>query len=221
MAERCTREGPRAKNANCRRDAVSCPGRPCAAPSAPSCSLAAAAALAPALARRPRARAPPKSTGEAWQIIPLPQSSLVVARDGLAPRRDRRRVADERRDRVAPAVRRPGVRRRRGPALLQPRRRGPRRASPARSRMPSPGTRAARARSRSSSSATCIPISWTGATSRIARKLREQSAAREMEKHYTKAQILEAYLNDIHFGHGWYGVDAASRHYFGHAARRS
>ena len=52
----------------------------------------------------------------------------------------------------------------------------------------------------------------------ISRKLREQAAAREMEKHYTKAQILEAYLNQIDFGHGWSGVDAASRHYFGKPA---
>ncbi len=52
----------------------------------------------------------------------------------------------------------------------------------------------------------------------IARKLREQSAAREMERHYNKEQILEAYLNQISFGHGWYGVEAAARHYFGKGA---
>ncbi|HEU4640904.1 MAG TPA: PBP1A family penicillin-binding protein [Gemmatimonadaceae bacterium] len=52
----------------------------------------------------------------------------------------------------------------------------------------------------------------------IGRKLHEQAAAREMEKHYTKAQILEAYLNQIDFGHGWFGVEAASRHYFGKPA---
>lgn len=52
----------------------------------------------------------------------------------------------------------------------------------------------------------------------IGRKLREQQAAREMEKHYSKEQILEAYLNLILFGHGWYGVDAAARHYFGKSA---
>ena len=52
----------------------------------------------------------------------------------------------------------------------------------------------------------------------ISRKLREQDAAREMEKHYSKAQILEAYLNVIQLGHRWYGVDEASRHYFGHPA---
>ena len=54
----------------------------------------------------------------------------------------------------------------------------------------------------------------------IGRKLREQSAARDMERRYTKAQILEAYLNTIHFGHGWYGIDAAARHYFGKSASR-
>jgi membrane peptidoglycan carboxypeptidase len=52
----------------------------------------------------------------------------------------------------------------------------------------------------------------------ISRKLREQSAARQMEKHYSKAQILEAYLNQINFGHGWYGIESAARHYFGKAA---
>ena len=54
----------------------------------------------------------------------------------------------------------------------------------------------------------------------IGRKLREQSAARDMERRYTKAQILEAYLNTIHFGHGWFGIDAAARHYFGKPASR-
>jgi len=52
----------------------------------------------------------------------------------------------------------------------------------------------------------------------LGRKLAEQSAAREMEKHYNKDQILEAYLNQIGFGHGWYGVEMAARHYFGKSA---
>jgi len=54
----------------------------------------------------------------------------------------------------------------------------------------------------------------------LGRKLNEQAAAREMEKHYNKDQILEAYLNQIPFGHGWYGVESAARHYFGKSASK-
>ncbi|MDX2182662.1 MAG: biosynthetic peptidoglycan transglycosylase, partial [Gemmatimonadaceae bacterium] len=54
----------------------------------------------------------------------------------------------------------------------------------------------------------------------ISRKLREQSAAREMETHYSKEQILEAYLNVISFGRGIYGIESASRHFFGKPAAR-
>jgi len=54
----------------------------------------------------------------------------------------------------------------------------------------------------------------------LSRKLAEQSAAREMERHYTKDQILEGYLNQISFGHGWYGVEAAAQHYFGKSASK-
>ncbi len=52
----------------------------------------------------------------------------------------------------------------------------------------------------------------------VNRKLREQAAAREMERHYTKEQILEAYLNQISFGRGWHGIEMAARHYFGKGA---
>ena len=52
----------------------------------------------------------------------------------------------------------------------------------------------------------------------IARKLREQQAAREMERHYSKEQILEGYINQITFGHGWLGIESAARHYFGKRA---
>src|SRR5215204_2196325 len=52
------------------------------------------------------------------------------------------------------------------------------------------------------------------------RKLREQSAAREMEKHYSKEQILEAYINQIEYGHGWLGIEMAALHYFGKSASR-
>lgn len=52
----------------------------------------------------------------------------------------------------------------------------------------------------------------------ISRKLREQQAARDMEKRYSKAQILEAFLNQIPFGRGLLGVEMAARHYFGKPA---
>ncbi len=51
-----------------------------------------------------------------------------------------------------------------------------------------------------------------------ARKLREQQAAREMERHYSKEQILEAFLNQIPFGRGAYGIELAARQYFGKGA---
>lgn len=50
------------------------------------------------------------------------------------------------------------------------------------------------------------------------RKLREQQAAREMERHYSKEQILEAFLNQISFGRGAYGIEMAARQYFGKGA---
>ncbi len=50
------------------------------------------------------------------------------------------------------------------------------------------------------------------------RKLREQQAAREMERHYNKEQILEAFLNQIAFGRGAYGIEMAARQYFGKGA---
>jgi penicillin-binding protein 1A len=51
-----------------------------------------------------------------------------------------------------------------------------------------------------------------------ARKLREQQAAREMERHYNKEQILEAFLNQISFGRGAYGIEMGARQYFGKGA---
>ncbi len=50
------------------------------------------------------------------------------------------------------------------------------------------------------------------------RKLREQQAAREMEKHYNKEQILEAFLNQIAFGRGAYGIEMAARQFFAKSA---
>ncbi|WP_439646560.1 transglycosylase domain-containing protein [Sphingomonas soli] len=52
------------------------------------------------------------------------------------------------------------------------------------------------------------------------RKLREAVLALAMERKFTKDQILELYLNKVYFGGGAYGIDAASRKFFGHSADR-
>ena len=52
------------------------------------------------------------------------------------------------------------------------------------------------------------------------RKLREAILAIEVERHYTKAQILERYLNAVYFGDGAYGVETAAERYFGTSAAR-
>src|SRR5262249_45105308 len=49
----------------------------------------------------------------------------------------------------------------------------------------------------------------------ISRKFRELVLAEEMERRYTKQQILELYLNTINYGNGAYGIEAASQTYFG------
>ena len=47
------------------------------------------------------------------------------------------------------------------------------------------------------------------------RKLKEVILAAHIEREYTKDEILEFYLNKVYFGDGLYGVEAASRGYFG------
>src|SRR6266511_2903795 len=49
----------------------------------------------------------------------------------------------------------------------------------------------------------------------LERKLKEAMLALELERRYSKDRILEMYLNQIYFGHGAYGVEAAARTYFG------
>jgi penicillin-binding protein 1A len=50
------------------------------------------------------------------------------------------------------------------------------------------------------------------------RKLREAILALALERKFSKDQILELYLNKVYFGGGAYGIDAASRRFFGHGA---
>ena len=50
------------------------------------------------------------------------------------------------------------------------------------------------------------------------RKVREGVLALALERKFSKDQILELYLNRVYFGGGAYGIDAASRTFFGHGA---
>ncbi len=50
------------------------------------------------------------------------------------------------------------------------------------------------------------------------RKVKEGILALALERKYSKNQILELYLNRVYFGGGAYGVDAASRLFYGHSA---
>jgi 1A family penicillin-binding protein len=50
------------------------------------------------------------------------------------------------------------------------------------------------------------------------RKLREMWYAVQLERRYTKDEILEMYLNQIYYGHGAYGAEAAARLYYGKSA---
>jgi len=52
------------------------------------------------------------------------------------------------------------------------------------------------------------------------RKILEAFVARRIEDKFTKAQILESYLNRVYFGSGFYGIEAAARGYFGKPARQ-
>lgn len=49
----------------------------------------------------------------------------------------------------------------------------------------------------------------------FSRKIKEAFLSIELERRYTKEQILEVYLNHIYYGHGAYGVEAAAQTYFG------
>ena len=54
----------------------------------------------------------------------------------------------------------------------------------------------------------------------ITRKINEMSLAKELEKNFSKAEILEMYLNIIYFGNGAYGIENASQTYFGKPATK-
>jgi len=51
------------------------------------------------------------------------------------------------------------------------------------------------------------------------RKIEEMVLALEIERNYSKQEILTFYCNQVYMGHGQYGLEAAARHYFGKPAR--
>ena len=53
----------------------------------------------------------------------------------------------------------------------------------------------------------------------IGRKLAELWWALQIERRYTKEEILEIYVNNMYMGSGCFGVEAASKFYFGHSAK--
>jgi membrane peptidoglycan carboxypeptidase len=59
-----------------------------------------------------------------------------------------------------------------------------------------------------------IKILYLNSERTVTRKFREVFLAYRISKELTKEQILEGYLNTIYFGHGAYGVKAASKAYF-------
>jgi penicillin-binding protein 1A len=61
---------------------------------------------------------------------------------------------------------------------------------------------------------------YIGRERTFARKIRELLLARRLEQHLTKDEILFLYLNQINFGHARYGVQQASRYYFGRDVER-
>lgn len=176
-----------------------------------------AAGPAWALAQGRPAAPPPKSTGQAWQIISPPQSSLVYARDGSLIGE----IGPEWRTSVSIRTLPKYV----GEAFI---------AVEDKRFYQHNGVDVVGiagaikdnllGASRGASTITQLlvgnmhPDLVDRRDKSLSRKLHEQSAALEMERHYNKEQILEAFLNQINFGHGWYGVESASRHYFGKSA---
>jgi penicillin-binding protein 1A len=53
----------------------------------------------------------------------------------------------------------------------------------------------------------------------LSRKVNEALVSFEIERRYSKDQILVMYANEIYLGHGNYGIEAASRYYFGKSVR--
>ena len=64
----------------------------------------------------------------------------------------------------------------------------------------------------------CRMIDSQGRPRTLWNKIREVALALRIERHLSKSDILEAYLNRAYFGNGAYGIEAAARTYFGKPA---
>ncbi len=174
-----------------------------------------------------RAQAPPTpqparpSTGEAWRIIPLPQSTVVYARDGAMLGEFGRQVRTSVQLRTLPrhvptafiAVEDKRFYQHNGVDVVG--------IAGALKDAVTGGARGASTITQllvGNMHPDLIDRSERSGVAGVERKVREQKAALEMERQYSKEQILEAFLNTLDFGHGWFGIDAAARHYFGHPA---
>ena len=60
-----------------------------------------------------------------------------------------------------------------------------------------------------------IKIELNAPQKSLTRKVREALVANTLERRYSKDQILELYLNRVYYGHGAYGIGAATKTYFG------
>ncbi|MFP4623600.1 MAG: penicillin-binding protein 1A [Gemmatimonadota bacterium] len=58
-------------------------------------------------------------------------------------------------------------------------------------------------------------IEEVGFDQSLRRKLRELHVAVDLESVYSKDQILEAYINQVNYDNGWYGIESAAQNYFG------
>jgi membrane peptidoglycan carboxypeptidase len=65
-----------------------------------------------------------------------------------------------------------------------------------------------------------VKLTVTGNSRTIDRKVREAIYAVELERRYSKDQILEYYLNQAYFGEGVYGISTAATHYFDNTSIR-
>ncbi len=186
--------------------------------------VTASALLAAAPLRAQTAPTAPRNTGEVWQIVPQPQASLVFARDGSLigeiGRESRTSVAIRTLPRYVGqafvAVEDQRFYQHDGVDLIGV-------AGAIKGKLLEKITGDHRGGASTITQqlvGNMHPDQIDRRDMSMGRKLREQQAAREMERHYSKEQILEGYINQINFGHGWYGVESASRHYFGKSASK-